>query len=1835
MKDLCSNRSASPISLVEQRYNFDLLLGMVKCTAFPHPLRSAACRLLFSTFIDRHPHYRSCGQGNLPFLVWKFVPEASDRLFDGDGGAFPKSVTPQCKSISGESFTELKDFVEAYLTNSPAIVYSDVHASEFTCTIEAVADHLLDMGFFSDRPRVQRLSAALLEILRPSTDTMPDRWAPVAELHLGAEVKVRAIGMLQKLHRYRTNERVGQLVARCRVHLGEARGLEPTRTASAMEGDPSTRLERSLASVLRQSFGRGAAQRLRLAVHEALTGEDHEAFERSVMGGAATDTLMLELMTSDDDDLFEASLGLLLDRHRTVRSLGAALASVTVIPASGNLPVFGSYDLLLKLLLSLRAAFETVDAWILMAPGSRVASNSESDCVVVSNALMWLAIFCYFNASEDAKEASAARCDVQFYGGDTKDGSKPAVRPSYTNLDFYTKMGIPPPWLPDWFLDRDARPAFEQPLKPASVHQAICHGLGLTHALVEALEVGNAVLRSCLSDGAQTRGKVSVDSRALYGLDGEDGEKGESLEVAETRKLVAAMCGLVGRARLNAGFDKWFKVHNPRRSNTQRINEMIENVFHCLSAVIDDNSMAKRTVLESINKVVGVVEGGRATSPRNLVTLCGRLFHREPELCASANRDLLRLLCGYVHTCTECLFRNEFKKCTDDRYNEAFSTREITDSFLVSTLALLVTLCGGHERQPFRANQLFVAATLIPDASTDPVRERFRDFTANPSRRSSSGAFAGSTEQSRVALITLLNVLCTQGGSAAAVRQVLPMSWFIEEISLLQEQSDGDGEGKGTGGSKQTLMDHLLFSVYFNDAGSGGDSAAERSGGGGGGGDGGGGGTTYELVTFAEKLRPLCHQPEGPETKRDLERLRSTMLVLYAFSSAAGAIPCGSPDEATQRVRVGQVAVEAYVALKRWNSSQATVLSTGQKSRAKALRSAAGLAGRIARELVPEILSQQLAKIESRSGDATADEEAKSAAKGDKPAPQAAASHKSGGGKRKEKARMEELAQERPELALEAGEGRGSGDKEAAKEVASLQERAAVEVVFIALQTDTYMQLCDQQQEQNLTLKIRGEFDGFEGFDMSDAPDVGGAGLAPRHPGFNALLSRMASYLARRMKDQSPKAVATKREVIGLLRRHLQIVSEGVPDMDAENEGDSPLDRKIRMTLFPMRARARVFLNDVLEGNMLMVIIMSLVFFGLTYEMVLKMQYGFQMNELDLLLLISMWIYAVEVATKICVHLVAFQTLRKFVTDPFCMLDLTLVTFDLIMYFAFPEPAAGDDDGPSSESSGGSASSARLLKTLKLLKSARALRIVGRAWKIYRARLERAKMSEEQQAQAEALSQELQATMIGYSRAGIPDLLYSIVAGTAESGAADEGGAELARAAYGLAMLLVKQPHNKEAYETLQARSKRDDEERSFFGDAVLWDTASHGLNESAARAHRRQTNQERFERTEADIKQLRDAAAWASKAAHPGGLSAALAGPSKRASGGREKGGDVGGEGAEVPLDAQIDEARALASGLNSVELTEAWLWDIVKNHTAADQELIDSAIQKASAKLEEDNKLPSMSPAIASAKIALLGLRYSEMRAVVDEGKEVILVVLAESVGGIFDASTDVLFFLSTVIPLEGGVQNILSWSLLGQLSTVSVLMSLMNAAKIVYMIAFCLRFIERPELILHTFHQVSALARRISFFAGLFSMYVTTSYVVNPNSVFSVILTVGNILLNREIGKRTKGGIQVKPWMLTADARFSIAQQEDILLSIGGSVGHRILEAVDILKEGGLEVDSKAGIMAFIAGESSRALALADDLSAKLRGLSSKATTAQKSVGPKDLLKLLKSAVRMPRV
>ena len=176
------------------------------------------------------------------------------------------------------------------------------------------------------------------------------------------------------------------------------------------------------------------------------------------------------------------------------------------------------------------------------------------------------------------------------------------------------------------------------------------------------------------------------------------------------------------------------------------------------------------------------------------------------------------------------------------------------------------------------------------------------------------------------------------------------------------------------------------------------------------------------------------------------------------------------------------------------------------------------------------------------------------------------------------------------------------------------------------------------------------------------------------------------------------------------------------------------------------------------------------------------------------------------------------------------MLDFLLTAFDLMIYFLFPEDGTENDDESSEmESPPGGASSrdVRMIRALKVLKSVRAIRIVIRAVRMYRAKLKADSDKEEAELSSNKQLQELDATISRLCANQIPDLLYSLI----EHAGDDTLSQELAQRAYTFATLLLEQPLNREVYGALQARSKANDKDGTFFGETLLWDAGVYAFH--------------------------------------------------------------------------------------------------------------------------------------------------------------------------------------------------------------------------------------------------------------------------------------------------------------------------------------------------------------------------------------------------------------------
>ena len=176
--------------------------------------------------------------------------------------------------------------------------------------------------------------------------------------------------------------------------------------------------------------------------------------------------------------------------------------------------------------------------------------------------------------------------------------------------------------------------------------------------------------------------------------------------------------------------------------------------------------------------------------------------------------------------------------------------------------------------------------------------------------------------------------------------------------------------------------------------------------------------------------------------------------------------------------------------------------------------------------------------------------------------------------------------------------------------------------------------------------------------------------------------------------------------------------------------------------------------------------------------MIISLAMGLTVAWIEQVMYYIMWVYTLEVSTKLLAHVGFHKTARRFFADPFCVLDFSLVAMDLVMHYGLQQE---DDKG---------ASDGKMLRMLKIAKGARALRVVGRVVKVYRAKLANKKRAAELLAQAALLDDELGAAMGAFTRHRVAPLLYDVI--RAAGDARDEAALAEAACARALSRTLAR-----------------------------------------------------------------------------------------------------------------------------------------------------------------------------------------------------------------------------------------------------------------------------------------------------------------------------------------------------------------------------------------------------------------------------------------------------------
>ncbi|KAH8055452.1 cellulose 1,4-beta-cellobiosidase [Aureococcus anophagefferens] len=689
--------------------------------------------------------------------------------------------------------------------------------------------------------------------------------------------------------------------------------------------------------------------------------------------------------------------------------------------------------------------------------------------------------------------------------------------------------------------------------------------------------------------------------------------------------------------------------------------------------------------------------------------------------------------------------------------------------------------------------------------------------------------------------------------------------------------------------------------------------------------------------------------------------------------------------------------------------------------------------------------------------------------------------------------------------------------------------------------------------------------------DVEPALAKKGTGEAtPPHPGIAKIHARFLKYMRDRMDCHEPHTTKAKIEIVKLIREHLVLVAQTDSTStfiatDNPYSVFSPQERKVQFLLDVRRAVARTVLDDVLEGNVVMAFIMLLVIGTILYEQVLGLMYGLSNGFVDTyVLFLIMWIFTAEVTIKMTAHVYCHRTLSKFFTDFFCVMDLLLVLFDLISYYAL-------------ESSGGATNNLRTVRMLKLFKSARIMRVVGRAVKIRRAKMAAAQAEKDNADMLDLIGNESETTLRGLHKHGVA----AVCVDTLDSAGDGVHDAELGEETYKLAMTLLN-TGNKEIYDAFQACARSNSAEKQFFAER-----RDDGRGALRARG---------------------DGGAGLESASSK----AVALGPSRPT--------------------REIVETTKTAEAISSSELAERWLASIVANYSAADQLLIQHAIETSTKK-----GVPETSPAINEAKTALMGLRYGQLNAVLVAALGMLSVLMTDSISKMLDACTDGVNFATVVTPNEPELTQLSQWSTEGKIYFVSLSVGFMNFWIAVYMLCY-MEWNKRRDTNEKTLKRFAGILNSygsVDKFAALLSIISSLNYGISVTSIFSVVVTLVATKTAKTIEKTVANLPKVQDWMLDPDARFtSTSHLRRLLLSIAPSASKHIEEAVALLSEGDLERASEAELMDLVVAESSRIMYLAKDLGKQLHA-SNGPSVSTRQRQPTELLLLLRNAVRFPRV
>mmetsp|Transcript_17820 Transcript_17820/g.26308 ORF Transcript_17820/g.26308 Transcript_17820/m.26308 type:complete len:3025 (+) Transcript_17820:90-9164(+) len=359
--EMCLDRCHRTTVKLSEIFSFNMMFSGMANTALCYGYRGAFTSLLRTLIVDQFPHLENCGSYRLPHSVniYHRILEKID--IDDCDESLPKFSIPTAHGGAEEMYRYATPkklelilvYCNAYLSNihgEQCCAPSFKDKNYCTLTVLDMIDSLLSFGFYDSRKEIKAVVGPMMLLLdgRLMTET-PDEKPGVGSLDYARKsVSIRA----EK--RYTIQENAAEIISAKFSILRILRYIKNIRGQYRL--DKFLKIFAKVNSDRRKTFNSAIGPILATLADDSLSIS-------TLANMDYTDTIFVDLMMYEDEDLFEKVLTCLIEEHEITKSLIQNCKHVYMLYDEKLDEPMNSYDELVGDLWYLRQLFEKPNVW--------------------------------------------------------------------------------------------------------------------------------------------------------------------------------------------------------------------------------------------------------------------------------------------------------------------------------------------------------------------------------------------------------------------------------------------------------------------------------------------------------------------------------------------------------------------------------------------------------------------------------------------------------------------------------------------------------------------------------------------------------------------------------------------------------------------------------------------------------------------------------------------------------------------------------------------------------------------------------------------------------------------------------------------------------------------------------------------------------------------------------------------------------------------------------------------------------------------------------------------------------------------------------------------------------------------------------------------------------------------------------------------------------------------------------------------------------------------------------------------------------------------------------